>query len=68
MVGQGLTADWYATYARRLEAVTPAEVQSAAGKWTDLSIVVVGDWQKLRGELTSFGLPVTSYDALPIRD
>lgn len=62
MIGQGLTADWYATYVRRLDAVTPDDVQRAASRWNDLSIVIVGDWQKLRGELTSFGLPVTTYE------
>jgi zinc protease len=62
MVGQGLNADWYATYVRRLDAVTPADVQAAARKWTDLSIVIVGDWQKLRDPLSSFGLPVTMYE------
>jgi zinc protease len=61
MIGQGLTADWYGSYVKRLDAVTAKDVQVAAGKWTDLSIVIVGDWQKLRGELTSFGLPVTMY-------
>jgi hypothetical protein len=61
MIGQGLTADWYASYVRRLDAMTPAEVQAAASTWNDLSIVIVGDWQKLRGELTSFGLPVAMY-------
>jgi predicted Zn-dependent peptidase len=62
MIGQGLTAEWYATYVKRLDAITPHDVQMAASKWNDLSIVVVGDWQKLRGELTSFGLPVTTYE------
>lgn len=62
MIGQGLPSDWYATYIRRLDAITPEDVHRAAGSWDDLSIVIVGDWQKLRGELTSFGLPVTMYE------
>lgn len=62
MIGQGLAAEWYATYVRRLDAVTPAEVQAAASEWSDLSIVIVGDWQKLRDPVSRFGLPVTMYE------
>lgn len=62
MIGQGLPSDWYATYVKRLDAITPDDVHAAATKWNDLSIVVVGDWQKLKSELTSFGLPVTMYE------
>lgn len=61
MVGQGLPRDWYATYVQRLDAITAADVQQAAKGWNDLSIVVVGDWQKLQGEITSLALPVTMY-------
>jgi zinc protease len=61
IVAQDLPRDWYATYAARLDALTLAEVQ-AAGQWRDLSVVIVGAWAKLGGQLGELGLPIVQYD------
>ena len=57
----GLPQAFYVDYARRLNAVTLAEVQAAANKYLDpdhLTIAVVGDRAKLEGQLRATGIPV----------
>jgi zinc protease len=69
LVVQDLPLDWYATYAARLRAITPAAVHAAVSDaWRDLAIVVVGDWRRLAPGLTALGLPVVAYtaDAVPV--
>jgi zinc protease len=56
--------DFYATYASRLAAITPASARAAlAPVMTDLTIVVVGDWKSIGPGLTALGLPVHRYPA-----
>ncbi len=60
LVTSGLPLDTYESLSSRLEAVTATEVQGAL-ELNDLSIVVVGDWSKLRDALGTLGLPITQY-------
>ncbi|HEU4766056.1 MAG TPA: pitrilysin family protein [Pyrinomonadaceae bacterium] len=49
----------------RIEALTPADIQRAASKYFDTyraAIVIVGDWEKVKDQVTPFG-EVTMYDA-----
>jgi zinc protease len=61
LAAQGLPLDGYATYDKRVRAITLDGVRAAAA-WRDLSIVVVGDWTKLQTELSSLALPIVHYD------
>jgi len=61
LVAQGLPIDSYVTYAKRLAAVTLADVR-AASAWSDLSLVVVGDRAKVEPVLSDLALPITHYD------
>ncbi len=46
-----------------LDAVTGPAAQAAAARlWTDLSIVVVGDWSAIGKDLEALGLPIVRYD------
>jgi zinc protease len=58
---QGLPDDWFATYAKRLDAIRVDDVRAAAAAWRDLSIVVVGDASKLETALPGLGLPIVRY-------
>ncbi|MBI3447995.1 MAG: insulinase family protein [Acidobacteria bacterium] len=61
----GLPADELETYVAKIGAVTPEQVRDAAKSLCDTSrsaIVVVGDGEKVRAELESFG-PVAVFDA-----
>jgi predicted Zn-dependent peptidase len=58
LVVQDLPLDWYATYEKRLAAITVDEVR-AASTWQELSIVVVGDRTKLEPALRELGLPMS---------
>jgi predicted Zn-dependent peptidase len=60
----GLPADFYKTYARRMSATTPAEVEALAKKYisaTDLDIIVVGEAKEIRPGLEKIGKVIT-YD------
>ena len=49
----------------KIEALTPADIQRAASKYFDTyraAIVIVGDWEKVKDQVTPFG-EVTMYDA-----
>lgn len=49
----------------KIEALTPADIQRAAAKYFDTyraAIVIVGDWDKVKDQVTPFG-EVTMYDA-----
>jgi zinc protease len=49
----------------RIEALTTADIQKAAAKYFDTyraAIVIVGDWEKVKDQVTPFG-EVTIYDA-----
>ena len=49
----------------KIEALTPADIQRAASKYFDTyraAIVIVGDWEKVKDQVTPFG-DVTMYDA-----
>ena len=61
VVAQRMPLAWVTAYAQRLAAITPADVR-AASTWSDLAIVVVGDWTKLGAALGELGLPVVRYD------
>jgi zinc protease len=62
MAGLHLPADWYATYLAALPKVTAADARAAVGEaWTQPTIVVAGDWSKLKDELGSLGYTVTPY-------
>ena len=62
LVTQGLPLDGFASYERRLAAITLADVR-AASAWQALSIVVVGDRAKLEPALSDLGLPIVHYTA-----
>ncbi len=60
----GLAPDFYKTYAKRMAAVTPAQVKELAGKYLstkDVAIVVVGDAKQVRASLEKLGA-VVLYD------
>jgi zinc protease len=49
----------------KIEALTPADIQRVAAKYFDTyraAIVIVGDWEKVKDQVTPFG-DVTLYDA-----
>ena len=49
----------------KIDALTPADIQKAAAKYFDTyraAIVIVGDWEKVKDQVTPFG-DVTIYDA-----
>jgi zinc protease len=49
----------------KIEALTAADIQKAAAKYFDTyhaAIVIVGDWEKVKDQVTPFG-DVTMYDA-----
>ncbi len=49
----------------KIEALTPADIQRAAAKYFDTyraAIVIVGDWDKVKDQVTPFG-EVTMYDS-----
>ncbi len=49
----------------KIEALTPADIQRAAARYFDTyraAIVIVGDWEKVKDQVTPFG-EVTMYDA-----
>ena len=59
-----LPADFYKTYARRMSATTPANVEELAKKYlssTDLAIIVVGEAKDVRSDLEKIG-KVIVYD------
>jgi predicted Zn-dependent peptidase len=54
----GLPKDYLETYQARVTAVTPADVGSAAKVLLapgDAVIAVVGDWTKVKDQLTGYG-------------
>jgi predicted Zn-dependent peptidase len=60
----GLPSDYWDTYADRIMAITPTQVQEVARKYLDLmklQIVAVGDGTHLEKSLAAFG-PVQAYD------
>jgi len=62
LVAQELPLTWFADYERALARIDAAAVRGAAqAAWSDLSIVVVGDWSKIGAELGALGLPVVKY-------
>jgi zinc protease len=59
-----LPADFYKTYARRMSATTPEQVEALAKKYisaTDLDIIVVGEAKDIRPGLEKIGTVIT-YD------
>jgi zinc protease len=60
----GLPNDFYRTYAKRMESVTPASAQELSQRYLQpnhLAVVVVGEARQVREELEKLG-PVTVYD------
>ena len=56
--------DWHQGYVASVREVTAADAKKAvASLWTDLSIVVVGDWNAIGKDLARLGLPIVRYDA-----
>jgi predicted Zn-dependent peptidase len=59
----GMPDDWYQGWAAKVRAVTAAETRaSAADAWSDLTIIVVGDWKKVGPELAKLGVPIVQVD------
>jgi zinc protease len=57
-VGYGLPADWWETLPRRVRAVKREDVVRVAAKYlgrNELTLVVVGDANRIRGDLASLG-------------
>lgn len=64
VITQGRPLDWVQHYADNVKAVDgDAAKKVVAAQWTDLAIVVVGDWTVLGSGLTALGLPITHVDA-----
>jgi zinc protease len=62
MAGLHLPSDWYSTYLAALPKVTAADARAAVSEaWAKPTIVVAGDWAKLKDELGSLGYTVTPY-------
>lgn len=62
MVGLRLPADWYASYLAALPNVMASDARSAiATSWKAPTIVVAGDWAKLKDDLAGMGYTVTPY-------
>ena len=56
--------DWPRTWAAAVRAVPATEARQVADKaWSNLAIVVVGDWKALAQGLGGMGLPITHLDA-----
>ena len=59
VVVQGLPLTWYADLTGALAAIDTAAAREVARlRWSELVIVVVGDWAKIGPGLTALGLPV----------
>jgi predicted Zn-dependent peptidase len=59
----GLPDDWHQGWAARVRAITAAEAQrAAADAWSDLTIVVVGDWKKIGPGLARLDVPIVQLD------
>ena len=59
----GQPLDWHQGYVAGVRAITAAQARdSAAARWKDPSIVIVGDAAKLAEGLGTLGLPVVRYD------
>ncbi len=64
LVVQRLPLDWHQRWVDLVRKVAAADGRKvAADAWTDLSIVVVGDWTTLGKDLERLGLPITRLDA-----
>ncbi len=60
-----LPHDFITNFRPRIESLTPNDIQRAAAKYFDtyrMAIVVVGDWSKVKDQVTPFG-EVTLFDA-----
>jgi predicted Zn-dependent peptidase len=60
-----LSKDFIKDFRGQVDALTPADIQRAAAKYFDTyhaAIVIVGDWDKVKDQVTPFG-DVTIYDA-----
>ena len=66
-----LPADFYKTYARRMSATTPEQVEALAKKYisaTDLDIIVVGEAKDIRPGLEKIGTVITyDQDLKPVK-
>ena len=61
----GLDKSFIDDFRPKIEALTTADIQKAAAKYFDTyraAIVIVGDWEKVKDQVTPFG-EVTIYDA-----
>ena len=60
-----LDKDFITDFRPKVDALTPADIQKAAAKYFDTyraAIVIVGDWEKVKDQVTPFG-DVTIYDS-----
>ena len=65
LVMDGHSADWFQTWSQKVGAVTSADAQAMAQKYTDpaaFEIVVVGDLSKIGESLKSLERPTIYYD------
>lgn len=61
----GLPRDFIATFPQKIDALTADDIERVAAKYFDTyrcAVVIVGDWEKVRDQVTPFG-EVTLYDA-----
>jgi len=61
----GLSKSFIEDFRPKIEALTTADIQKAAARYFDTyhaAIVIVGDWDKVKDQVTPFG-DVTMYDA-----
>jgi len=66
LIENNLPLDWYASYAKKVGAVTAADVQRVARKYLHperAQIVVVGDWKSVES-----GLKELKLGAIELRD
>jgi zinc protease len=60
-----LSKDFITDFRPKIDALTPTDIEKAAAKYFDTyhaAIVIVGDWDKVKDQVTPFG-EVTMYDA-----
>ena len=62
MAGRRLPADWYTNYVAALPKVSAADARAAvSAMWKQPTIVVAGDWAKVKDDVGSLGYTVAPY-------
>ena len=62
-IGRGESIEQLRAMPGELARVDEAGIRAAAASWTDLTIVIVGDWSLIAPTLPALGLPIHRYEA-----